>query len=150
MYFPNGYNLVKREYLVQVENSEPVDFINESGVAESKTFSATGAAFRQYVTMSDESKIQMNLEYVGNYPVTVTGYKLKTAAGATSGEYSVGDDHNIVFDRNFLKNNESNYCFKTQLSSTSPEYNAFSVIPIVKKQAVTYSIDASNGGTINL
>ena len=146
-YFPNGYKLIKRKYLVQLSNSESVTFIDQAGKSFSKSFSPTGSALRQDITMGNNNNIQVNLD-TDSYPVSIVGYKFDNTSGGISSQYSLGSDHNIKFDNAFLKANEDSYCFKTNVDNQ--DRFAFKIIPIVAKIGVNYSIDAATGGTITL
>lgn len=149
MYFPNGYKLNKRMYLVQVDGSEGVNFVDSSLSNIPKVYTATGDASRQYVTIGNDTKIQVNLAYDDSFPVSLVGYKLKSQAGALSDTISLGSDHNIAFNSSYLKTYENNtWCFKTEVGGK--EYFAFRIVPVLEKIKVDYDMEDSDGGKLSL
>ncbi|MDO4175163.1 MAG: hypothetical protein Q4D42_10410, partial [Eubacteriales bacterium] len=151
----NAIKLEKRQYYITVETPEALQYTDGSYAA-----TIDGNNSRMYKTMWDDtssdtdSSSHINIVYNdGGHPQTLVGYKLfnqKTNKTSDVIPLQNGVQH-IVFDRNFLKSYENDYCFTSQESGSSTSYSTFSIIPVMEKVPLeSYSLEKSSLGTIKL
>lgn len=151
----NAIKLEKRQYYITVETPEALQYTDGSYAA-----TIDGNNSRMYKTMWDDtssdtdSSSHINIVYNdGGHPQTLVGYKLfnqKTNKTSDVIPLQNGVQH-IVFDRNFLKSYENDYCFTSQENGSSTSYSTFSIIPVMEKVPLeSYSLEKSSLGTIKL
>ncbi|MCR4605247.1 MAG: leucine-rich repeat protein [Eubacterium sp.] len=152
VYFPNAFRLAKREYLVQIKQSNELKFIDDSGDMAPVTYDA-GDTKQQYLKMAldknkVDSKIEVKLTNEANYPFSLRGYRVENNTGLKTDEMAINSSHTIDFDQKFLKDYENSYAFKTQ--ANGKDSYAFYITPVVEKIGVNYRIEGSAGGTLKL
>lgn len=155
VYLMNAIKLEKRQYYIAVETPAALQYTDGSYAA-----TIDGNNSRMYKTVwddiSSDTKNNSHINIVYNdsgHPQTLVGYKLKN--GSTMKESDViplqdGVQH-IVFDRNFLKSYENDYCYTSKENGSSTSYETFCIIPVMEKIPLeSYSLEKSSLGTIKL
>ena len=149
VWVPNAFKLNKREYLIIVDDPEPLSYYDAE-------YGASIAADTRYVVKkmgsgkTDKSRIQIVYESPAGRPQKLVGYKIvKEGSGTETGTISLNGASTISFTNAFLKSYEETYSFKTTYNGK--EYYAFKIVPVFEKEEVeSYSLEESKLGTIKI
>lgn len=150
----NAVKQTKRKYLFNITGSNELQFtdgkdsviLNE---ADSKMIKTMWRDVSQ--DKSNLSHVPLRFTYKGDHVMKLTGYQLvNPKSNQKSYIYKLNGSDYFVFDDVFLESgeNEKNFCYAGQYNGKA--YSAFNVQLIVEKEAVSYSMEESALGGLEL
>lgn len=147
LYIPNGFKCNKRTYRFEICDPEPLYY---RGVGE-VSITAQKESGTIFAKMGDSTQITIAYMVEGDYPVKLTGFRLKNLSNGTLSEEIVPVDGNtFAFTKSFLKSYEASYCVNTQYSADGKSYPTFGIVPVFEKIPVNVQIEDSLLGTITI